>query len=90
MNMLYDSDAFVVVHQNANAPAEGQPPVEVERPGFEIVDKRSNKSVYLDGPWAQAFQAQIAHWETNTPAQEEVECILDGYCELAQNPLCIH
>jgi hypothetical protein len=26
MQMLYDSDAFVVVHMQANEPAEGEPP----------------------------------------------------------------
>ena len=25
MHMLYDSDSFVVVHMQANAPAEGEP-----------------------------------------------------------------
>lgn len=93
MQMLYDSESFVVVHLQANAPAEGEPapshPV-LARHGFEIVDKRSNKEVYLDGSWAEAFQRQINAWQQNTPTQEEVEATLDGYAELAQNPLVMH
>ncbi len=90
MQMLYDSDAFVVVHMQANAPLDGESkPVSV-RHGFEIVDKRSNKEVYLDGSWAEAFQRQINAWQLNTPTQEEVETTLDGYAELAQNPLVMH
>lgn len=90
MQMLYDSDSFVVVHLQANEPAEGEPSPHMVRHGFEIVDKRSNKEVYLDGSWAEAFQRQINAWQLNTPTQEEVEETLDGYAELAQNPLVMH
>jgi hypothetical protein len=54
------------------------------------VDKRTNKEVYLDGTWADAFQRQINAWQLNTPTQEEVEEKLEGYAELAQNPLVLH
>ncbi len=93
MQMLYDSESFVVVHmqpvedeENATVPA---PPV-LARHGFEIVDKRSNKEVYLDGSWAELFQQKIAAWQLNTPTQEEVEDTLEGYAELAQNPVVMH
>jgi hypothetical protein len=90
MQMLYDSDSFVVVHLNANEPDSVEPKARLVRHGFEIVDKRTNKEVYLDGSWAEAFQRQIYAWQLNTPTQEEVEEILDGYAELAQNPLNMH
>ena len=90
MQMLYDSDAFVVVHMLANEPPEGEPQSGFPRHGFEIVDKRTNREVYLDGSWADAFQRQINAWQLNTPTQEEVEETLDGYAELAQNPLVMH
>ena len=90
MQMLYDSDSFVVVHLQSDEPAEGEAPLLPVRHGFEIVDKRSNKEVYLDGDWAETFQRQINAWKLNTPTQEEVEETLDGYAELAQNPLVIH
>ena len=92
MNMLYDSDSFVVVHVQ---PDEDRPaatpnvPVLV-RHGFEIVDKRSGKEVYLDGSWAELFQQQITAWQLKTPTQEEVEDTLEGYAELAQNPVLMH
>lgn len=91
MKMLYDSDGFVVVYIDAhgvesNPHNEGLP----KRDGFEIVDKRVNREVYLDGKWAAAFQAQIDAWQEDTPTQEEVEAILTSYCELAQYPLVIH
>lgn len=89
MQMLYDSDSFVVVHMVPEDTTVGATPG-AARHGFEIVDKRSNKEVYLDGTWADLFQRQINAWQLNTPTQEEVETTLDGYSVLAQNPLVMH
>lgn len=95
MNMLYDSDSFAVVHILANAVHEHTPQTEsagpqLPRHGFEIVDKRSGKEVYLDGSWAEMFQQQISAWQANTPTQEEVEDTLEGYATLAQMPVVMH
>lgn len=92
MNMLYDSESFAVVHIHANAPSADETvngPT-IPRHGFEIVDKRSGKEVYLDGSWAEMFQMQITAWQRNTPSQEEVENTLDGYAGLAQMPVVVH
>lgn len=102
MHMLYNSDTFCVTHMLANAPMEGDASklatldtlVKVApmlaRHGFEIIDKRVGKEVYLDGSWAEMFQQQIAAWQLRTPTQEEVEVTLEGYAELAQNPVLVH
>ena len=55
MNLLYESESFAVMHVLANDTGEAAPvstPPTLERHGFEIVDKRSGKEVYLDGSWA--------------------------------------
>ena len=93
MQMLYDSESFVVVQIHANAPEASAPAPTVPhmaRNGFEIVDKRSGKELYLDGSWAELFQMQILAWQKDTPTQEEVEDTLDRYAELAQNPVVMH
>jgi Protein of unknown function (DUF3567) len=94
MNMLYDSESFAVVHILANAPEasaeEAEPAPYMPRHGFEIVDKRSGKEVYLDGSWAEMFQMQINAWQRDTPSQEEVENTLEGYATLAQMPVVVH
>ncbi|KJS73685.1 MAG: DUF3567 domain-containing protein [Serpentinimonas sp.] len=69
-----------------NPPTTHQMP----RHGFEIVDKRSGKEVYLDGSWAELFQQQIHSWQRDTPTQEEVEDTLEGYATLAQTPVAVH
>ena len=103
MHMLYDSETYSVTHVLANAvPAEvpsgasrdraSQTVVvpTLARHGFEIVDKRAGKEVYLDGSWAELFQQHIVAWQLNTPTQEEVEDTLEQYAELAQNPVVVH
>lgn len=98
MQMLYDSDTFVVLHMQ---PDLGQPEKillsdgktetsALPRHGFEIVDKRSGKEVYLDGAWAELFQRQIHAWQQESPSEEEVEATLERYASLAQNPVLIH
>ncbi len=103
MHTLYDSDTYSVTHMLANvavgdaASLLEEQPAKLARPvptlarhGFEIVDKRANKEVYLDGSWAELFQLHISAWQQNTPTQEEVEDTLERYAELAQNPIVVH
>lgn len=102
MHMLYDSETFSVTHMLANAVSvelpedtlkEGEQALlvpQLVRHGFEIVDKRSGKEVYLDGSWAELFQQHISAWQLKTPSQQEVEDTLEQYAELAQNPVLIH
>ena len=103
MHTLYDSETFSVTHMLANPETDAQHPSGASRyehgaqvlptllrHGFEIVDKRANKEVYLDGSWAELFQQHIQAWQANTPTQEEVEDTLERYAELAQNPVSVH
>ena len=101
MQTLYDSDTFAVLHirpdlpataegESAPAPELAHAQMQMPRHGFEIVDKRSGKEVYLDGSWAEMFQKVILGWQQQTPTQEEVESMLDSYAGLAQNPVLVH
>ena len=103
MHTLYDSETFSVTHMLANVDTEVRHPSGASksehgahslpmlaRHGFEIVDKRNGKEVYLDGSWAELFQQHIMAWQVNTPTQEEVEDTLEQYAELAQTPVLVH
>jgi hypothetical protein len=93
---LYDSDSYAVVHLHmAPEPASPEKPGTANMPalirhGFEIVDKRAGKEVYLDGLWAEVFQQRIIAWQEKTPTQDEVEDTLAGYAALAQTPVGVH
>ena len=89
MQLLYDSDNFIVVFNTINA-SEENPSPKIPRDGFEIVDKRVNKEVFLDGEWAMIFQKQIDAWHANIPHEEEVESVLDSYSSLAYVALNVH
>ena len=93
MDMLYNSDTYSVMHlhvqDDALVPVRPDVPA-LARHGFEIVDKRSGKEIYLEGSWAEQFQAHLRAWQENAPSQEEVEDTLAGYAELAQNPVVVH
>lgn len=92
MLMLYDSDTFVVVRMQVDPDTHADQPLrpEMQRQGFEIVDKRTGKEIYLDGSWAEHFQQQIAAWQHKTPTEEEVESTLESYAVLAQHPVLVH
>lgn len=103
MHTLYDSESFCVNHMLANAQDLAQrntdsavdggasrPAPVMPRHGFEIIDKRSGKEIYLDGSWAELFQQQIMAWQANTPTQEQVEDTLEGYASLAHTPVAMH
>ena len=99
MQTLYDSDTFAVLHIRPDLPitavgssaaSDALSTTQMPRHGFEIVDKRSGKEVYLDGSWAEIFQQIILGWQQQTPTQEEVENMLDSYTGLAQNPVLVH
>jgi hypothetical protein len=93
MDMLYNSETFSVMHlqmqETEFLPTRPDVPV-LARHGFEIVDKRSGKELFLEGSWAEQFQAHLRAWQENSPTQEEVEDTLAGYAELAQNPVVVH
>jgi len=93
MDMLYNSETFSVMHLQVQdgefLPSRPDVPV-LARHGFEIVDKRSGKEVYLEGSWAELLQNHLRAWQENAPTQEEVEETLAGFAELAQNPVVVH
>lgn len=81
------ADAPVVSNQAAQA--TGTHPA-LTRLGFEIVDRRHGREVYLDGAWAELFAQQLQAWQRQSPTQEEVEDTLDRYAALAHTPIALH
>lgn len=62
----------------------------LHRHGFEIVDKRTGREVYLDGSWAELFQEKLVGWQRTPPSIDEIEHTLEGYAGLAATPIMVH
>jgi len=86
MQMLYQSDNFVVVQFDAPA-ADGSP---MARGGFEIVDKMAGREIYLEGLLAEHFKQGVQHLVDTNPTEEAFDDFIGGFSGLAQQPLLMH
>lgn len=106
MQMLYNSDSFVVVAFELPAVLEeaagrgdagGTPVAAVavaSRGGYEIVDKIAGKEIFIQGAVAASFQqgmqALVAEAASQQAALAAVDEYLAGYATLAQQPVRLH
>jgi hypothetical protein len=85
MQMLYNSDSYVVVQfdvpQSDTAPRRG---------GYEIVDKFARKEIYLQGALADSFQRGVQAVVEAGPDEEAMDDFIAGWTTLAQQPLASH
>lgn len=106
MHMLYNSDHFAVVQievpvqpeplqgsmaeQGAETPAAPGSADVLTRGGYEIVDKRTRRGVFLDGAMAEHFKAGVENLIRQSPSAEDIEDYLSGFTVLAQQPVVLH
>ncbi len=88
MQMLYNSDSFVVV-QFDMAPAVGAVGP-LTRGGYEIVDKFARKEIFIEGALAESFKLGVQALMESSPSEEEFDEYISGYTALAQQPLQLH
>ncbi|MFM2084089.1 MAG: hypothetical protein RLY95_907 [Pseudomonadota bacterium] len=88
----YDKPFINLTEPQPQAPAADFDPFKGKmlRHGYEIVDKRSGREVYLDGSWAELFQAKLDGWQRKAPSIDEIEKTLEGYAALAATPIMVH
>lgn len=85
MQMLYNSDSFVVVRFDAPGREPGS-----AAGGFEIVDKFSRKEIYLQGALAERFQRGVQELVQQGPSVESIDEFIAGFADAAQQPLVVH
>ena len=97
MQMLYNSDAFIVVQFDlpAQVPIGGDDSVitaatGLSRGGFEIVDKAARKEIYIEGMLAESFKTGVQAIADNNPSPEAFDDFIGRYTALAQQPLIAH
>ena len=87
MQMLYNSDHYVVVEFDMGADAtdggDG-------KGGYEIVDKFARKEIFLDGAMAQSFKEGVEALIETSPSEEEVDDYISRFTTLAQQPVILH
>lgn len=86
MNMLYNSDNFVVVHFDLGDAESGV----LGRGGYEIVDKFARKEIYLEGAAAQGFREGVQSLMQKGPSEDELDEFIGRYTQLAQQPVVLH
>jgi Protein of unknown function (DUF3567) len=105
MQMLYNSNNFVVVHFEDAVASEPQPESPMtatmaatpmawlSRGGFEIVDKQARKDIFIEGALAERFQRGVQDLVAQSPGGATLEALDDyiaGFTGLAQHPLVMH
>ena len=87
MQMLYNSDSFVVVQFDVPGPADDPAP---RRGGFEIVDKFARKEIFLQGLVADSFERGVQALVQEGPNAEQIDAFIAGFTALAQQPVVLH
>ena len=87
MQMLYNSDNFVVVAFELPS-VNGEPAM--GRGGYEIVDKFARKEIYIEGALAQHFQQGVQALVEQGPSEEALDEFIGGFTVMAQQPLVMH
>jgi hypothetical protein len=89
MQMLYNSDSFVVVRFDMPTADGAEGPL--GRGGYEIVDKLARKEIFIEGAVAESFQLGVQALMQSHPADEEAfDNYFASYTLLAQQPLVLH
>jgi hypothetical protein len=95
MQMLYNSDSFVVVAfdlSSAELPgSDGQDAsARPQRGGYEIVDKFAGKEIFIDGAVAASFKQGVQALVDQGQDEEAFDEYIGRFTTLAQQPLLLH
>ena len=92
MQMLYNSDQFVVVQIDLPSAdgSEPAPGAELRRGGYEIVDKFARKEIFLEGALAESFRDGVEALVQDGPSEEALDDFIGRFAALVQHPVVLH
>ena len=90
MQMLYNSDSFVVVAFQIPVEGAGAEGPQVARGGYEIVDKFARKEIYIEGALAERFQSGVQALVADGSNPEALDDYIGSFAVLAQQPVLLH
>lgn len=85
MQMIYNSHQYYVLEFNAIA----DNPALVDG-GYEIVDKKMKRELFLDGQLASHFRKGVSELIASEPSAEEVDEFLSNYDGLMRRSVVQH
>jgi hypothetical protein len=80
MNMIYNSPNYCVVEFAGLAGGVG----------FEIMDKSTQREIFLAGTLADGFRKDVARLIADEPSAEEIDDFLSQFDGLMQQPMNMH
>lgn len=90
MHMLYNSDSFIVVQFEVPL-VEAETGPQLNRGGFEIVDKFARKEIFIEGALAESFSQGVqALIEDGEPSEDELDAFIEQYAVMGQQPVVMH
>jgi Protein of unknown function (DUF3567) len=89
MQMLYNSDSFIVVQFDVPA-ADTDAGAALGRGGYEIVDKLARKEIFLEGLMAESFKTGVQAIVDGEATPEAFDEFIGRYTALAQQPVVAH
>jgi len=99
MQMLYNSDSFVVVQFDMTGPAgddvrlasgEAAGGESLSHGGYEIVDKFARKEIFIQGALAESFKEGVEALILTEPSEEEMDDYIERFASLMQQPVILH
>ena len=93
MHMLYNSDSFIVVQFDVptDVPQAVETGPQINRGGFEIVDKFARKEIFIEGALAESFQQGVqALIDDGEPSEDELDAFIESYAVMGQQPVVMH
>ena len=90
MQMLYNSDSYVVVQIDLPDAEDGTRQPAIGRGGYEIVDKLARKEIFLEGAMAEHFKSGVQAIADNDPSPEAFDEFIGRFTALAQQPVVMH
>lgn len=95
MQMLYNSDSYVVLLFDVAVPAvdsltNAGTGLALSRGGYEIVDKFARKEIFIEGALAERFKLGVQALVDGGPTEELLDDYIAGFTEMAQQAVTLH
>ena len=98
MHMLYNSASFIVMQFEVQVPAsapgellQANPELQLNRGGFEIVDKFAGREIFIEGALAQQFQDGVeALIDGGDPSEEDLDDFIESFAQMGHQPVVMH